>query len=211
MTARLPTHFMIIYALLLFVDGAAPLAHSDVDEPDLIGRAIDGDTEAFGELYMRHLNAVYRYIYFRVNDVQDAEDLTEQVFLKVWEALPGYKQMGKPLRSWIYRIAHNSVMDFYRRKQQSEKITAEALAWENESVNVLDEIIEVEEAHLLARAINELPDEQQELVILRFIEGLNHEQVADILQKSNGACRTIQYRALAKLNRLLSDQRIAAL
>ncbi|HIP73359.1 MAG TPA: sigma-70 family RNA polymerase sigma factor, partial [Anaerolineae bacterium] len=127
------------------------------------------------------------------------------------EALPGYKQMGKPLRSWIYRIAHNSVMDFYRRKQQSEKITAEALAWENESVNVLDEIIEVEEAHLLARAINELPDEQQELVILRFIEGLNHEQVADILQKSNGACRTIQYRALAKLNRLLSDQRIAAL
>ena len=201
---------MIIYALLLFMDGAAPLAYNDVDETALIGRAIDGDTEAFGELYTRHLDAVYRYIYFRVNDAPDAEDLTEQVFLKAWEALPGYKQMGKPWRNWLYRIAHNSVMDFYRRRQQSEKITAEALNWENESVNVLDEIIEVEEAHLLARAINQLPEEQQELVILRFIEGLNHEQVADILQKSNGACRTIQYRALAKLNRLLSDQRVAA-
>lgn len=201
---------MIIYALLLVIDRTAATAVPDLDEDLLVAQATAGDTEAFGQLYQHHLDAIYRYIYFRVNNVQDAEDLTEQVFLKAWEALPGYKQKGKPLLNWLYRIAHNSVIDFYRRRKQSEKITDDELNWENESVNVLDEVIEVEEAHLLARAIKQLPDEQQELVILRFVEGFNHDEVAEILQKSNGACRTIQYRALAKLNRLLSDQRMAA-
>lgn len=186
---------------------------SYVDEQTLVECAKAGDAEAFGELYQHYLDAIYRYIYFRVEIVQDAEDLTEQVFLRAWEALPDYKQCGYPFSSWLYRIAHNITVDYHRRKRQSVPIPT--IEQEQEKLHSavsssLQQVIQAEEAQMLAGAIAQLPEAQQQVIILRFVEGLNHDVIANILDKSNGACRTLQYRALTTLSQLLTEEREVA-
>ena len=174
----------------------------------LIIRAKAGDADAFGELYLRHLDAIYRYVYFRVDDAQEAEDITEQVFLKAWEALPGYRHQGHPFSSWLYRIAHNVVIDYRRRQKFTAPMPPEPINWAGGDSTSLEQMIAAEEVETLAAAISQLPDVQQEVIILRFIEGLNHNQIANILQKSSGACRNIQYRALMALNRILAGEKV---
>lgn len=180
---------------------------SNHDEADLVERAIAGEAEAFGELYMVHLDAIYRYVYFRVGEKSDAEDLTEQVFLKAWEALPEYKRSEKPFASWLYRIAHNSVIDYYRRTKPVmipyDTTSAERMA--DGRSNPISEIIAGEEIQSLAKAISSLPDEQQQIILLRFMEGLSHREIAEIMDKSEAACRMMQHRALTELGRFLVD------
>ena len=175
------------------------------DEKALVNRAIDGDEEAFGELYLLHLDAIYRYVYYRIGSMEDAEDLTEQIFLKAWEALPGYQQRGKPFTSWLYRIAHNIIVDFHRKRKNIEisvdKVFDESL--DDGQPGILQKIVEQEESKLLANAISQLSDEQQQVIVLRFVEGLSHKEVARILGKNEGACRMIQYRALTVLQQIL--------
>src|SRR5258706_16230263 len=83
----------------------------------LIRQAVKGDGEAFGLLYARHLDAIYRYVRFRIGNEADAEDMTEEVFVKAWEALPGYRIGEHPFTSWLYRIAHNVTVDYHRKRQ----------------------------------------------------------------------------------------------
>lgn len=177
-------------------------------EQDLVRRAVSGDVDAFGELYILHLNAIYRYIFFRVGERPDAEDLTEQVFLKAWEALPQYKEQGNPFTSWLYRIAHNIVIDHHRRNaivKANSVHNSENQINSNEK-SALHQILEHEGRTELAMAIAQLPEEQQQVIILRFIEGLNHSEVANIIGKNEGTCRMIQHRALVALNKLLSRE-----
>lgn len=172
----------------------------------LVEHAIAGDADAFGELYVLHLDAIYRYVYYRVGEASDAEDLTEQVFLNAWEALPGYKQRENPFTSWLYRIAHNAVVDYHRRQRPAVPMPSpERIDRPSEQPSSLEQVIEAEEAAALATAIAQLPKDQQQVIILRFIEGLKHAEVSRIMGKSEGACRIIQHRALAALNRLLSS------
>jgi RNA polymerase sigma-70 factor (ECF subfamily) len=187
------------------------MTHAETSDSQLIVRAASGDTAAFGRLYERHLDAIYRYIYFRVSNARDAEDLTEQVFLKAWQALPDYEQQGTPFTSWLYRIAHNAVIDHYRRRDVREAVDPEEIFnWGGTEASSLEWVIAAEETERLADAIGQLPEEQQQVIILRFIEGLDHAAVADILEKSNGACRMIQYRALTTLSRLLTAEKQGA-
>lgn len=175
------------------------------EEAALVKRARAGDGDAFGELYLCHLDSIYRYIYFRIGDQHEAEDLTEQVFLKAWEALPGYKDFGHPFTSWLYRIAHNLIIDYLRHKKPISEDIGNPEREEDQLDNtVVRQILETEETSLLAAAIIRLPEEQQQVIILRFVEGLNHSEVSRILNKSEGACRMIQNRALIALNQLLS-------
>jgi RNA polymerase sigma-70 factor (ECF subfamily) len=179
---------------------------SSHDEAILVERAAAGAADAFGELYQLYLDDIYRYVYYRTGDTRDAEDLTEQVFLRAWEALPGYKRRGNPFTSWLYRIAHNLVVDHHRRQKSTVPIlTSEEVSWVSEEPNSLERIIRAEEAAALAAAITQLPEEQQQVIVLRFIEGRKHTEVARIIGKSEGACRIIQHRALTALSRLLSD------
>lgn len=186
---------------------------ASMEENRLIECAIAGDAAAFGVLYEQHLEAIYRYVYFRVKDGADAEDLTEQVFLRAWEALSGYQPKGHPFSSWLYRIAHNMVVDYHRRNKYTAQTAPpeqiNQMSWDAlREPNSLEQLIQAEEANALAKAIAQLPEIQQEVIILRFIEGLDHEKIANILDKSNGACRTIQYRALTTLNQLLTGERV---
>lgn len=179
------------------------------NEIDLVRRAQADDADAFGELYLLHLDAIYRYIYFRVSDAHDAEDLTEQVFLKAWEALSSYEEQGYPFKSWLYRIAHNTVIDHHRRKKPTVPMSPIPEAeLEHDQPTTLEKIIQAEESSILADAIAQLPEEQQQVIILRFIEGMRHAEIAKILNKSKGACRTIQYRAINALSGLLNKSTV---
>jgi RNA polymerase sigma-70 factor (ECF subfamily) len=174
-------------------------------EAALVEKVLAGEADAFGELYLLHLDAIYRYVYFRVGDARDAEDLTEQVFLKAWEALPGYRPCGHPFKSWLYRIAHNVIVDHHRRQSTGAIPIPDGLDYESKQPTTLEQVIEAEEASALAKAIAQLPEEQQQVIILRFIEGLSHDEVACIIHKSAEACRVMQHRTLVALNRLLTN------
>ena len=176
------------------------------DEATLVARSIDGDADAFGALYERHLDAIFRYVYYRVGDTSEAEDLTEQVFLRAWEAIPKFRLRSAPFASWLYRIAHNAVVDFHRRRRWVVPMPpSETAELRSERPSSVQQVIAAEDAACLAAAIGQLSEEQQQVVVLRFVEGLAHADVARVLGKSPGACRVIQHRALAALSRMLGE------
>ena len=174
------------------------------EELGLVQRAMNGDQQAFGHLYQHYLEPIYRYIYFRVGDVADAEDLTEQIFIKAWEALPQYKPQSGKFSNWLYRIAHNAAVDHHRQRKSSplQPLPDERLPVGRQT-SALEEVIRAEEAAVLAAAIAQLSDDQQQVILLRFIEGLRHAEVARLLKRSEGNCRALQFQALAALHRRL--------
>lgn len=174
-------------------------------EERLIRRAVNGDTEAFGELYVRHLDQIYRYVFYKVGDAKRAEDLTERVFLSAWEGMENYQTRGHPFSSWLYRIAHNAVVDHYRADRDEKPLDAIALTLADEALGPEETVLARQEVSRLMEALAKLSDEMQELIILRFVEGLPHAQVAEILDKSVGACRVMQHRALATLSEILQE------
>lgn len=170
-----------------------------VEERLLIQQAQNGSEESFAELYREHVQQIYRYIYFRTNNEQLAEDLTADVFTKVIEGLPRYVDKGKPFLSWLYRIAHARVVDHYRR--QDRRPTATNVEEANLSVTP-DMDVELVKAHAskaLLEGIDTLTVEQQQVIILRFIEGLPIDTVAQQLGKKGNAIKALQYRAVRSL------------
>ena len=174
------------------------------DESVLVSRAIEGDSNAFGRLYEGRLDAIYRYVYFRVGDTAQAQDMTEEVFVKAWEALPNYRPGKHPFTSWLYRIAHNLVVDTYRRKPGVEVASElDPDAQPDPAPSLEDKLVEQQDHADLAEAIQQLSDEEQQVIVLRFVEGLPHRQVAEIIDKSEATSRIIQHRALVALADLL--------
>lgn len=175
-------------------------------EDELVRRAVRGDAEAFGDLYMLNLDKIYRYVFYKVGNEREAEDLTEQVFLSAWEAIGRYRHKGYPFSSWLYRIAHNVVIDYYRTGKEEESLEAVSFTLADENPRPEELLTQKAEMSRLSEAIAQLPEKKQELIILRFVEGLSHTQVAQILGKSEGACRVIQHRALITLSEILGKR-----
>jgi RNA polymerase sigma-70 factor, ECF subfamily len=173
--------------------------------------AAAGDFDSFAALYSCHLDTIYRYIYYRTADVHDAEDLTEQVFLQAWESMAKYRPVGSCFCNWLYRIAHNLVVDHHRRQKRrsEENLEDELELADADGETALEAVITAEECAALAAAVAQLPDDQQQVLLLRFIEGLGHTEIAQIINKSEGACRVVQYRALVALKKILSERRDA--
>ena len=169
-------------------------------EADLLERAVHGDAEAFGLLYREHLPRVYRFVRYRVNDPVEAEDLTETVFLKVWEALPTYRQAGLPWTAWLFRVATNTVIDYYRTHHPHQELE-EALP--AEGLELVERVSLGEEQGEVRAALRQLPEDQRRLLWLRFVDGLSHAEVASLLGKTEGNVRVMQHRALNALARLL--------
>ena len=147
------------------------------DEYKLVQRAIQHDTEAFGKLYDMNVDRVYRHIYYQVGNEEDAEDLTQQVFLKAWQAIHRYKKMASPFIAWLITISHNLVVDFYRTKKDKANLEVEVLA--NHSASSPEQAAETSfEQQRLRRAILQLGGDEQQVVILRFIEGFEFSEIA---------------------------------
>jgi len=172
------------------------------DEATLVQRAIGHDPEAFGRLYDIHVDRVYRHIYYRVGNEQDAEDLTQQVFLKAWQAIHRYKKTASPFVAWLMTISHNLVVDSYRTKKDTAYVEAEVLA--DGPASSPEQAAETSlEQQRLRRAILKLGGDEQQVVILRFIEGFEFAEIASVLKKKEGNVRVILHRALVKLRNIL--------
>lgn len=173
-------------------------------ESDLVALAVRRDAAAFGRLYQLHLDAIYRYVYYRVGNTAEAEDLTEQVFLKAWEHIGAYDQRGLPFAAWLYRMAHNAVIDYHRTRRPAAPLSdalAETLVDRGDGP---DRLVERRlEAGELASALRTLTPDQQQIILLRFVQGLSHAEAAAVMGKSEGALRILQYRALGALNAAL--------
>lgn len=180
-------------------------AEAKADDAQLIQRAVSRDPDAFGRLYDMYIDRVYRHLYYRVGNVTDAEDLTQQVFLKAWQAIGRYKKTASPFLAWLITISHNLVVDFYRTKKDKTYLDAEVVA--DDSASGPEQIAEAHFAQRqLRRAILKLHGEQQQVVLLRFIEGFEYEEIASLLGKREGTIRVIQHRALAKLRLVLEEE-----
>lgn len=172
----------------------------------LLALAAEGDRYSFGEFYQLHLNEIYRYILFRVNDHNEAEDLTAKVFLEAWESLTGARpgQKINNIRAWIYRIARNKVTDYHRTRRPQEPID------NNPDKKLQDAGLERELDDLfisrkLALGVRQLQANYQEVIILRFINQMSHAEVAKIMNITESHVRVLQYRALNKMREIVSE------
>lgn len=164
----------------------------------LVNKAACGDIEAFGQLYAIYMDRIYRYALYQVKDKMTAEDITEDVFLKAWKAIKTCKGKGKTFSSWIYRIAHNHIINTRRNFNRLSSIEVEKL----HAVNDPDLIFEMNsDQQELLDSIAELPPNQAQVITLKFIEGFNNREIGKILGKSEGAVRISQLRALTTLRK----------
>lgn len=176
-----------------------------VDTLDILQRAQRGDSEAITALYQAHVASIYRYIAYRVPSEADAEDLTAEVFVKMVEGLPNYQVTGAPFAAWLYSIASARVIDFRRRAARRPQTELDEMLSSDEATP---------EAHLQAReevsalrgALGRLSDEQQQVLVLRFIERRSHADVAVVIGKTESAVKSIQHRALVQLAALLGSK-----
>ncbi len=173
--------------------------------PDVIDRARSGDRAAFGELYDTHVDAVYRYVLYRVREPSDAEDLTSEVFTRAFANIHRYRWHGKSFLAWLYTIARNAVTDRRRRERPTVDLD-DAYGVAEEGPTAHDRAVRGEQVDALRGAVKHLTTEQQEVLVLRFVENMSSRQVAKVLGKNEGAIRALQFRALGRLRKLLMSE-----
>lgn len=177
---------------------------ADQNQDRIIENAISGDKQAFGRLYEQYFQQIFRYLLIRSNNKEDAEDMTEVVFLKAWKNLPGFgqKSRGNNFRAWLYRIAHNTVVDHYRANKQTSSLDLETSSLEKEPGLL---VVENEEKRKMVYAIRKLDAVSQNVIACRFIGGLSHKETALSTGLSESNVRVIQYRALKKVRDLMGE------
>lgn len=169
----------------------------------LLHRANSGDERAFGEIYNLYFQKIYRFIYFRVSHKELAEDLTEDVFIKAYRKLSTIQDPAA-FEGWLYQIARNTVIDHYRDKRTLVALEEVENTLEYES-NVIDELQLQHQQKLILTFLKKLAPDQQQVLKMKFFEELENPEIARILNKTEGAIRVIQHRALLKLQELIAD------
>jgi len=173
-----------------------------------VRRAQRREPDAFGQLYEEHFDRIYRYVVLRVRNQADAEDITQQVFLKALENIGSYRWRGMPFASWLFRIAHNLVVDHWKKKSREkvvvvvapEEIDQVAASPSNDPATLAELKFDMKQ---LSVACEQLSDGQREIISLRFAGGLSVAEAAKVMGKSEGAVKVLQHAALVKLRRIL--------
>ncbi len=174
-------------------------------EQDIVAAAKKGDAISFGKLYDHYVKPIYRFIAVKVSVRQEAEDLTHEVFLTAWQKLPSFTFRGFPFSSWLYRIARNRVIDHYRTKKQHADINEvdEGLLGITDSHEAgVDTALTLSKIYEAMKGLNA---DQQDVLILRFVDDLSPAEIAEVLDKSEGAVRIIQHRAVETLKKKLKS------
>lgn len=178
-------------------------------ERHIVRRAIQRDPAAFSELYSRHATRVQRHVYYLVRDLQVAEDLTAQTFLKAWQAIERYNERGTPVVAWLMRIAHNLAVSHLRARREHGALD-EAIV-DHKRHGDPEAILEQSSDELSVReAVRHLHGEQRRVILLRFVEEKDYREVAQIIGKSVPAVRVIQHRAIGNLRRIMQEQSASA-
>lgn len=176
-------------------------------EASLVARAIQRDTEAFSQLYHLYFDRVYRYARLRLQNPADAEDATAAVFLSAWRGIDRFSPKHETsFAGWLFRLAHNTVVDRYRRLRETVSLDTPDASYPAEIAFPSPEAelewrLTMTELH---EALRSLTEEQREVVLLRFVEGLSAREVGDIMGKQEGTVRGMQFRAIEALRRALS-------
>ncbi|MEV7543767.1 MULTISPECIES: ECF subfamily RNA polymerase sigma factor, BldN family [unclassified Streptomyces] len=184
-----------------------PTADSDQARMmDLVERAQAGEAEAFGRLYDQYSDTVYRYIYYRVGGKATAEDLTSETFLRALRRISTFTWQGRDFGAWLVTIARNLVADHFKSSRfRLEVTTGEMLDANEVERSPEDSVLESLSNAALLEAVRKLNPQQQECVTLRFLQGLSVAETARVMGKNEGAIKTLQYRAVRTLARLLPD------
>ena len=173
------------------------------DEESLVRRAKQRDEEAFTQLYEEYFDKIYRYVTLRIGDRMEAEDITQQVFLNAIKAISSFRWKGAPLSAWLFRIAHNQVVDYLRKKaKRATVVFEESLLTSDDDPQLMFEYkLDIER---LVSATKKLTPAQQEVISLRFAGEMSVARVAEVMGKSEGAVKALQHSAIVALRRVLS-------
>ena len=175
------------------------------NEEDLVRQAKQGESQALAQLFEAHFNSLYRYIVFKVGNRADAEDLTQQTFLKALESIGSYKWRGLPFSSWLFRIAHNQTVDYFRKKNKEKNIPLD----ETRTL-ASDDPSKLAEHRLtmayLATACQQLSKAQREVIYLRFGSELSIAETSKVMGKREGAIKVLQHEAVKKLRQIFAAE-----
>jgi RNA polymerase sigma-70 factor, ECF subfamily len=174
-------------------------------DPNLIARAQQGDTDAIGELYECHRLGVFRYLYYRIGDIQVADDLTSEVFLRMIRSLSGYRFQDVAFQAWLFQIAHNLLNDHYRKMSVRNDVQLKENVMEYPQDPPIRPVEHSLNSVTLQKALERLSVEQRDVIVMRFITGMPISDVAQALHKSEDAVKGLQRRALLNLREVLAD------
>jgi RNA polymerase sigma-70 factor, ECF subfamily len=173
------------------------------DEVNLVRRAQQKDSEAFAQLYEAYFDKIYRYIVMRVRNEMEAEDMTQQVFMKMLQSISSYTARGLPFSAWIYRIAHNLVVDHLRQQNKKATVDIEGIPLPDmgeDPQHLIEQHIDIED---LKKAMQKLTQFQQEVLSLRFTGELSIAECAAVMGKNEGAIKALQHSAVLALRKAL--------
>ena len=175
-------------------------------ELDAVKLAVSGDAEAFSYLYEQNVTRIYNYVFYRIGSEADAEDLTARVFHRAFGHIEKYQEKGVPFTAWLYRIAHNLTANWYRDTRRRKEVSLE----DHSDIPHLAELPERElektqEKELLLNAIRRLPQDRQQLILLKFLEDLSNGEIAVIMGKTEGAIKSLYHRSLIALRQQVME------
>lgn len=171
---------------------------------DLIRRAQEGEPSVVGEIYERYQRGIYRYLYYRIGDLHTAEDLTSEVFLRMIEKLPNYSGHSLAFRAWLFQIARNLSIDHYRRMSVRKNVQLVEEHPEGKD-GPLEMITKELTSQKLYHALVKLPENQRDVIVMRFVVGMPVREVAETLHKSENSVKGLQRRALKSLRETLVE------
>ena len=171
----------------------------------LVERAQSGDRDALEDLYLEHFDRIYSYLHMTVGNRHDAEDLTTQTFLRMLESIGKFRWGAAPFSAWLFRIAHNLAMDHFRsrRRWQPEEEVPEPEGSAESSAE--EEAFKLLSSQSMFDLIESLSDEQREVLILKFVFDFSNQEAATVLDKTEGAIKSLQHRALASLQKQMAS------
>lgn len=178
----------------------------DLNDDEALSLAAQGDLEAFGVLYERYVSRIYNYIYYRTGNEHDAEDLTARVFFRALKHVEKYNDRGLPLSAWLYRIAHNLVANWHRDNSRRKEVPLEEIILVRHGGEHPESLLlKNEEVERLLTVIRKLPQDRQQLIILKFVEHLSNAEIGQIMGRSEGAVKSLYHRTLTSLRDEFDD------
>lgn len=191
---------------------SSPAPGSDPD-PDadrqrlyaLVDLAKDGNAEAFGQLYDHYVTGIFRFVYYRVGSRTLAEDLTSETFVRGLRSIQRFNWQGKDFGAWLTTIARNLIADHFKSSRSRLEIVTDVMPEKTTAASTEDDVLSLISNEMLFEAVNQLPKEQRDCVLMRFIQGLSIAQTAAALDRSEGAVKQLQLRAVRSLAKLVPE------
>jgi len=172
----------------------------ELSDSAALAHAAQGDKEAFGVLYERYVDRIYTYVYYRTGNSFDAEDLTARVFLRALRHIPKYQDRGLPFSAWLYRIAHNLVANWHRDNSRRNYIPLRDGVFDYSQTELPEnEVLRIEEREKLMEVIRCLPQDRQQLLIHKFLDHYSNAEIGQIMDRSEGAIKSLYHRTLLAL------------